>query len=112
MSGVRAPVMTTDEYRTWRGGRRLADMLPHIEATGIAPLRITGDVFYWTCPGCGGTASGELADQPVSGWEAPRWVRSGPDDALTLTPSLGCPRWREGSCIGHWWLRDGRLVLA
>ena len=109
---LRAPILSTDAYRAWRGERRLRDMAAHIAATGLAPIRVTGSVFYWTCPGCGGTAVGDLADQPVSGWDAPRWVRSGPDDAATLTPSLGCPRWRDGACIGHWWLRDGRLVLA
>jgi hypothetical protein len=110
--GAAAPVLTTEEYRAWRQKRSRADLYDHIRATGLAPVRLSGDAFLWTCPGCGGTAIGTLGDQPVSGWDEPRWVRSGPDDALTLTPSLGCPRWRYGQCTGHWWLRDGRLVAA
>lgn len=112
MSGIAAPVMAHDEYRAWRDGRRLGEMVAHIEATGVAPIRFTGDAFLWTCPGCGGTSIGDLGDEPVSGWDGPRWVRTGEDDAVSLTPSLGCPRWRQGHCVGHWWLRDGRLVLA
>ena len=65
--------------------------------------------FLWMCPGCGGTYGGDLGDQPVSGWDAPRWVNSGTLEQPTLAPSLGCPRWREGECRGHWWLRDGVL---
>ena len=112
MSDYAAPVMAPVDYRTWRNQHNRDALREHVQATGIAPLRITGDAFLWTCPGCGGTAMGTLGDEPVSGWDEPRWVRTGPDDAITLTPSLGCPRWRHGECIGHWWLRDGRLVLA
>lgn len=104
--------MDQDAYREWRHGRRLSEMPALVADTGLAPIRIQGSVFYWTCPTCGGTASGELADQPVSGWENPRWVRSGDDEHLTLMPSLGCPRWPAGECTGHWWLRDGELVAA
>lgn len=71
-----------------------------------------GDRFSWVCPGCGGLTGGTFGPEPVSGWDAPRWTREGADDALTLMPSLGCPWWRSGKCIGHWWVRDGRMVLA
>ena len=65
--------------------------------------------FTWTCPTCGRGYYGILADEPVSGWDAPRWrLTEGP----TLTPSLGCQGLRDGSCTGHWWLRDGKLVAA
>lgn len=71
-----------------------------------------GGRFAWVCPGCGCLNGGQLGDEPVSGWDAPRWVNSGTDDKPTLTPSLGCPQWRRGQCIGHWWLRNGELVPA
>lgn len=65
--------------------------------------------FLWMCPGCGGTYGGNLGDQAVGGWDAPRWVNSGTLERPTLAPSLGCPFWRDGKCRGHWWLRDGVL---
>lgn len=69
--------------------------------------------FSWECPGCGHSMGGDFGDEAVSGWESPRWVKTGPADVPSLTPSLGCPRWREGTCAGgHYWLRDGRLVPA
>lgn len=77
-------------------------------------LRDYGDrtEFLWVCPGCGCGSVGTLGDEPVSGWESPRWVMEGEPGKPTLTPSLGCPCWRDGTCVGHWWLRDGKLVLA
>jgi len=71
-----------------------------------------GRSFSWICPGCGRLAGGMLGDEPVSGWEAPRWVNSGTQERPTLTPSLGCPGLPSGRCTGHWWLRDGELVPA
>lgn len=68
--------------------------------------------FTWCCPGCGELHYGQMGEQPVSGWDEPRWVNSGTRERPTLVPSLGCPRWRDGTCIGHWWLRDGELVRA
>jgi len=69
--------------------------------------------FSWLCPGCGSWHYGELGDQPVSGWDAPRWVNSGTVDKPTLTPSLGCGGWKHGTCPeGHYWLRDGELIPA
>jgi Family of unknown function (DUF6527) len=65
--------------------------------------------FLWMCSGCGGTYGGNLGDRPVSGWDSPCWVNSGTLERPTLTPSLGCGRWRRGLCRGHWWLRDGVL---
>ena len=69
--------------------------------------------FSWLCPGCGRWYFGEMGEQPVSGWDAPRWVNSGTLEAPTLTPSLGCSGWKHGTCAGgHYWLRDGELVPA
>lgn len=69
--------------------------------------------FSWLCPGCARWHHGQLADHPVSGWDEPRWVNSGTEGKPTLTPSLGCPGWRHGTCPeGHYWLRDGELVPA
>jgi hypothetical protein len=68
--------------------------------------------FLWICPGCGGGAAGTLGNQPRGGWDEPRWVMDGAPGKPTLTPSLGCPRWRDGTCPGHYWLRDGQLVQA
>lgn len=68
--------------------------------------------FSWECPGCGHSMGGAVGPEPVSGWDNPVWQVMGTAEAPTLTPSLGCPRWREGTCTGHWWLRDGRLVVA
>jgi len=71
------------------------------------------DWFNWLCPGCGSWYDGQIGDQPVSGWDAPRWVNSGTEDKPTLTPSLGCGGWRRGTCPeGHYWLRDGFLERA
>jgi hypothetical protein len=109
----RAVVMSNYDYREWRARRPKAEVRQLVAITGIAPVRIMGQSFYWTCPGCGGTAGGTFDDQPVSGWDAPRWTRDGDDEHLTLNPSLGCPGWRDGTCpTGHWWLRDGELVPA
>ncbi len=69
--------------------------------------------FSWLCPGCGSWHYGQLGGQPVSGWDAPRWVNSGTREAPTLTPSLGCGGWKHGTCPeGHYWLRGGRLERA
>lgn len=69
--------------------------------------------FLTVCPGCGASLGGILSDVPVSGWDAPRWaIQNDNPEHLTMTPSLGCGGWRAGTCIGHWWIRDGRLVLA
>lgn len=68
--------------------------------------------FSWVCPGCGGLTGGYIGDEPVSGWDSPRWVNTGTREAPTLAPSLGCPDWRTGTCPGHYWVREGRLVEA
>ena len=69
--------------------------------------------FSWLCPGCGRWLYGQMGDQPVSGWDAPRWVNSGTEEKPTLTPSLGCGGWKHGTCPGgHYWLRDGELGPA
>ena len=69
--------------------------------------------FSWLCPGCGSWHFGQLGTEPVSGWDAPRWVNSGTLEVPTLTPSLGCGGWKHGTCPeGHYWLRNGELVRA
>lgn len=108
-----------DAWHTWlaavprRDGENVHDArVRYIEDRGRTVLQIANGQIYWLCPHCGGAAGGTLGDVPVSGWDEPRWVASGPIERLTLTPSLGCPTWRRGLCDGHWWLRDGQLQLA
>jgi Family of unknown function (DUF6527) len=112
-------VATFDEWRAWLDAvPKVPDENPHfsrvrhIAATGETVMRITGDQLTWVCPGCGMASSGTLGDEPVSGWDEPRWVNSGTMERPTLMPSLGCPTWRSGDCPGHWFLRDGELVPA
>lgn len=83
-----------------------------IRQRGETLLLFAASGFMWVCPGCGGVAAGIIGEQPVSGWEDPRWVNNGTSERPTLTPSLGCPTWRQGDCNGHWWLRDGELIPA
>lgn len=94
-------VMTTQERLGWLRNR-----------DERVPLTIYETSFSWVCPSCGRGLSGNLSQEPMSGWDAPRWVLSGTPSAPTLRPSLGCPGWREGICDGHWWLTDGQLVRA
>jgi Family of unknown function (DUF6527) len=84
----------------------------HIQQIGETILRFQAGGFDWICPGCGRILGGLLADEPVSGWDSPRWAKTGTDERLSLTPSLGCPGWRRDDCEGHWWLRDGMLEMA
>lgn len=116
------PVRVVDQpaYREWRDA-------PQGVARGDwckQKIADTGEtVMFWfddgdatrfslICPGCGCVLAGQIGDEPVSGWDEPRWVNSGTREKPTLTPSLGCGGWRRGECIGHWWLRDGELMLA
>lgn len=78
-------------------------------ADGAVRIYTEAGSFLWDCPTCGRGYAGKLADEPVSGWDAPRWMLA---DGPTLTPSLGCRGMLDGSCTGHWWLRDGRLLSA
>ena len=105
-------------FREWRNGPG-----PDLDVYCKQKIAETGEtVFYWwpdedrfswVCPGCGRTLGGQMGDDPVSGWDEPRWVNTGTRDRPTLTPSLGCPSWRAGTCGGgHYWLRDGELVPA
>ena len=115
--GYRLRVVTGDELRSWRPEEGTYDdyygaIKARIEEIGETIIWFHGNNFTWICPGCGGTNMGTLGEEVVSGWVNPRWVRSGDDEHLSLAPSLGCPTWRNGACIGHWWARDGRLVLA
>ena len=122
MSEVPVRVLTPAEMHARNAAVRAADPsvsrcdfeLSDIAATGEAVFAWWPEErrFTWVCPGCGHPWGGVLGDEPVSGWDAPRWVNSGTGDRPTLTPSLGCPEWRYGRCPGHWWLRDGRLVLV
>lgn len=106
-------MMTLPEYRAWSNGLGREARLQRIAETGHTALVAYGNgTFGWVCPSCGGFAAGTFGPEPVSGWTEPRWTREGDAEHLTLMPSLGCPQWRDGLCNGHWWCRDGRLVLA
>jgi hypothetical protein len=119
VSGVPVKVLTDVEWRQWMDEHRPAEGSPYVMRIagiahgGFAPMifRTTGRMS-WVCPSCGTCTGGQLGDEPVSGWDEPRWVKTGTDGAPSLTPSLGCPGWRNGDCQGHYWLRDGKLVLA
>jgi len=104
---IEPPVSRDDFERAELAGRGTALFFWH-EANEGAPL----GGFSWLCPGCGSWHYGQIGERPVSGWDEPRWVNSGTPERPTLTPSLGCRLWRDGECIGHWWLRDGEMVQA
>lgn len=123
MTVYRVRTVDLDAFHEWRdaaaggvtGEAFREAMKAHMAATGETLLCWQGDgpaSYLWMCPGCGGTYGGNLGDQPVSGWDSPCWVNTGTLERPTLSPSLGCPRWQEGQCIGHWWLRDGELMQA
>lgn len=114
MTGWTIKVLTQDELRLWREGIRGADaQAAKLAECGYVPLAFLNDgLFTWLCPGCGYFSHGRVGEQSVSGWDEPRWTVAGLPDSLTLQPSLGCPRWRDGTCAGHWWARDGRLISA
>jgi hypothetical protein len=119
----RVRIVDQEAWEDWRA-------IPHVEtseaffAAIVRRIGQTGETalrwqdggypgFTWSCPGCGHTYWGALGGQPVSGWDRPMWVNRGTREAPTLEPSLGCPRWRDGTCpSGHWWLRDGELIPA
>lgn len=107
-------VLAQDELTAWRDGVRGREaQAAKLAECGYVPVAFLNDGWFtWLCPGCGYFSHGRVGDEPVSGWNEPRWTVAGLPDTLTLMPSLGCPRWREGECIGHWWARDGKLVLA
>lgn len=116
---MRVRVISTEE-QAGRNARFRASGLSRVdferaemEATGTVPFAYLPDGWFnWVCPGCAHPRAGQFGNEPVSGWEAPRWVNTGSHDRPTLTPSLGCPLWKRGECAGHWWLRDGELVAA
>jgi hypothetical protein len=68
--------------------------------------------FTWRCLKCGRGFYGVLADEPVSGWDEPRWKLSGPLKSPTLEPSLGCRGLQDDSCSGHFFFREGKLEEA
>ncbi len=68
--------------------------------------------YKYACPLCGYVWYGYLGDQPVSGWNQPRWVNTGTLERPTMRPSFGCPNWRAGTCGGHYWVDDGVLRLV
>lgn len=108
-------VLTSAELDEWRDGVRGHEaQLAKFHGSGdVVPLTFLNDGWFtWLCPGCGYFSHGRVGDTAVSGWDEPRWTVEGLPDRLTLVPSLGCPRWRDGECAGHWWLRDGQLALA
>lgn len=105
--------------RAWQvwpagGGDPATATLAKIAHTGEVPLLLPPGRggFLLLCPGCCNYLAGPIGDVAVGGWEDPRWVLTGTTDKPTLAPSIGCGGWRRSVCIGHWWLRDGVLVLA
>lgn len=101
------------DRHAWREQRNPERLLALTTGNVRPAISFTETEFMWECPGCGHAFYGMLGPEPVSGWENPRWRKTGPDDAPTLEPSLGCGEWHRGNCQnGHWWLRDGRLVPA
>jgi hypothetical protein len=105
-------VVDATGFRDQRGaryGKPLTDPMFQwqLEVVPYAP-----EGFNWECPTCGHAWWGQIGAQPVSGWNDPRWVNSGTRERPTLTPSLGCRGLHDGTCAGHWWLRDGVLVGA
>lgn len=110
----RIRVLSQGQLLEWREGvRGAAAQTAKLTECGYVPLAfLNGDWFTWLCPGCGCFSHGRTGAEPVSGWDDPRWTVAGLPDALTLMPSLGCRQWRDGTCLGHWWARDGKLVLA
>lgn len=107
-------VFTVAQLAEWRDGVGGASaQAAKLRESGYVPIMFTPEGrFSWLCPGCGYFSHGTVGEHPVSGWEEPRWTVDGLPDHLTMVPSLGCPRWRAGTCIGHWWVRDGELVPA
>jgi Family of unknown function (DUF6527) len=101
------PRVSRDAFeRAELAGRGTALFFWHPENDGVRS-------FSWLCPGCARWHYGQIGEQPVSGWDDPRWVNSGTAEKPTLTPSLGCGGWKHGTCPeGHYWLRDGELVPA
>jgi hypothetical protein len=102
----------TQELNTQPGENPHFARVRHIEATGETVVQFASGGFDWVCPGCGRVLGGTFGDEPVSGWDNPRWVNSGTLERPTLTPSLGCSGLLRGDCTGHWFLRDGELVPA
>ena len=109
------------EYVAWRDALSVLGISrwDDVKSTGRVPVqffhddRHDTDRFSTICPGCGASLGGILSDVPVGGFDEPRWaIQNADPEHLTMTPSLGCGGWRAGTCIGHWWIRDGRLVLA
>lgn len=106
MRAIDAPVSRQDFERAELAVRRTALFVWWPDQDGRRS-------FSWLCPGCGSWHYGQIGNQPVSGWDDPRWVNSGTREQPTLTPSLGCGGWRHGTCPeGHYWLRDGELKPA
>jgi hypothetical protein len=105
--------MTPIEYRAWCRDMYAPERVEVAKVSDIVPFVFwPNGAFQWVCPDCGRATMGRLGDDPVSGWENPRWTREGDNKHLTLQPSLGCPGFRTGDCPGHFWLRDGELVAA
>ena len=94
------------------GEWQATDVLARIVAGGNPMVCVTDDILRWECPGCGHAYAATRGEQPVSGWDNPRWVVTGEGGDISAAPSLGCPNWKAGHCEGHWWLRDGKLVSA
>ena len=109
-------VLPSAEWWAWRRANPVPkltlplDRAPFAWIPESAPWAL--GAFMWACPTCGMSWTGQIAAEPVSGWDEPRWTNTGTEESPTLQPSLGCRGLRDGTCSGHWWLRDGVLVPA
>jgi len=98
----------------------MAEVGPYAGMTGASLdgwVRIMPDPaaeFLWTCPLCGRGSYGKIG-RARAGWDNPEWTQIGGIDGtpvFTLMPSIACQGTRDGSCAGHWWMKEGRLEPA
>lgn len=110
-------VLSPEGWAQWRDGVRGLDaQRAKVESTGIVPASFRTypngrQCFNVICPLCGRCQGGDIADKPIGGWGgSQRWTVQGLPDRLTMQPSIACSP--DGSCSGHWFVREGRLVAA
>lgn len=114
MSNWQVKVLTPERYVKLRDNLRAQGRSwpEGIARTGKVPVYFSGDQFTTVCPDCGTPLRGSLGDEPVLGSVTPQWVRSGDNDRLTLSPTIGCPRYTEDTSGHHFILRNGMLERA
>ncbi len=92
-----------------RHRRMVAEDRTTIIAKDGPAFQFEKDYFLWECPGCGSVYFGRLGASIVSGWNDPVWIKTGTETAPTLRASLGCAKWKNGECDGHYMLDNGEL---